>query len=89
MFTMTAITNTLNDAMLANNSESFMVPRDGMKNPMQMHIRRVPQSLDNWSTTPGIGVVRSTGSFVAIERRVRVNELIEKKRQGNHGCLRR
>ncbi|KAK9110436.1 hypothetical protein Sjap_018496 [Stephania japonica] len=48
---------------------------------MLTHTMEVPASFDSWSVALGMLVVRSTGSFEAIARRVSVSELSEKNFQ--------
>ncbi|KAK9081371.1 hypothetical protein Syun_031150 [Stephania yunnanensis] len=76
--TIIVITMSVSEARFAESSDSFMFTIEGLKKPIEMQIKEVPQSLDSWSYALGIEVVRSTGSLVATERSDRVNELIVK-----------
>ncbi|KAL5701993.1 hypothetical protein ACHQM5_027269 [Ranunculus cassubicifolius] len=49
IFTTTVTTNILMATVFAKLSNSLLPPRDGMRSPIDMHIKVVPLSFDNWS----------------------------------------
>ncbi|KAK9138883.1 hypothetical protein Sjap_009477 [Stephania japonica] len=82
MLTATVTMKMLNEAMFETLSDSLLLTTDKAINPMHMQVIAVPESLDSWSRALGMLVVRSTGSFATIAKRVSVTELSEKRRQG-------
>ncbi|KAL6008177.1 hypothetical protein ACLOJK_033683 [Asimina triloba] len=82
----TVITRIANGMTFKITWESSMAPKDGKKLAITVQITTVPLSFVNWSSALGIGVLRSTGSFVAIARSVKEVALIEKSLQGNQSC---
>lgn len=75
MFTTNGISMILIAIRLERSSALVMSPNEGMKKPMEMHIMMVPVSVVSWSWQLGIGLLKSTGSLVAIARTVRVAAL--------------
>ena len=69
---------------LARIAKEFGSPSEGLKFPMAVQRRTVPESLESWSMDRGMAVLRSTGSLVAMVRTAKVAALSEKRRQGNH-----
>ncbi|KAK9081256.1 hypothetical protein Syun_031027 [Stephania yunnanensis] len=47
--TTTVTTMTVKEAMVAENSDSFMLTMEVLKMPIEMQIKAVPHSFDSWS----------------------------------------
>ncbi|KAL5698451.1 hypothetical protein ACHQM5_029484 [Ranunculus cassubicifolius] len=50
MFTTNVITKMLMATVFDKVSNWLLIPRDGMRSPMDMHTKDVPLSFDNWSS---------------------------------------
>ncbi|MFS7982318.1 hypothetical protein Hanom_Chr10g00961401 [Helianthus anomalus] len=64
-----------------------MVPKQGNKLAMMVHINAMLPSFATWSTSPGMEPLRSTGNFIATDITARKAALSLKYLHGNHSFL--
>ncbi|GER47782.1 glutamate-ammonia-ligase adenylyltransferase [Striga asiatica] len=83
----TVTTKTASAARFSGISLSSMDPKDGMKLAIAVDMRTRLLTRESLSLIPGIRVVRSTGSFMAIARTVREKALREKYLHGTQSFL--
>ncbi|KAK9110434.1 hypothetical protein Sjap_018494 [Stephania japonica] len=89
MLTTIVMTKRLKAIMFEMLSAFLLIPIEGIMKAILTHTIIVPVSFVIWSLALGMLVVRSTGSFETIARRVNIAELTEKSLQGKYGLLRR